>query len=205
MPDLDFDNLAWCEIDGTLIFLDIAQDRYFRLPETRNAAVLGELDASGRVRAGQPAGWCRPPGWAQPMRQSPLIDDGPFRLGEVARSLWVQRRVERRLAGSSFAMVLKELRQVVSHCALDIAAVECGGARTVRAFEHARLLRTAADRCLPRSIALALCLAARGCRAQVVIGVKLAPFAAHCWAQSGDEVLNDTAAEVRRYTPIMVV
>lgn len=78
-------------------------------------------------------------------------------------------------------------------------------AQSISAFEHARLLRTAADRCLPRSIALALCLASDGKRTNLVIGVKLAPFGAHCWVQSGDEVLNDSVEEVLRYQPILII
>lgn len=75
----------------------------------------------------------------------------------------------------------------------------------VRAFEQARLLRSTADRCLPRSIALALCLTAKQCRVHVVLGVKLAPFSAHCWVQDGGAVLNDSLEEVQRYSPILVV
>ena len=78
-------------------------------------------------------------------------------------------------------------------------------ARTIRAFEYARLLRTAADRCLPRSIALALCLASDGMRANVVVGVRLAPFGAHCWVQQGGDVLNDSVEEVLCYRPILVI
>jgi hypothetical protein len=77
--------------------------------------------------------------------------------------------------------------------------------RIVRAFEHARILRTAANRCLPRSIALSIRLASCGTRANVVIAVKLAPFAAHCWSQAGDVVLNDSVEEVQRYTPLLVL
>lgn len=205
MQDLDLDNLAWCEIDGTLIFLDIAQDRYFRLPETRNGEVLAELDAAGHGRAAQPAGWPRPPAWVQPLRSCRFIEAGPFRLGDVARSLWIQRRVERRLAARSFASVLLDLREVLARRGSELAGLGRTGARAVRAFEHGRLLRSTADRCLPRSIALALDLAARNCRSHVVLGVKLAPFAAHCWAQVGDEVLNDSVEEVQLYTPILVV
>jgi len=75
----------------------------------------------------------------------------------------------------------------------------------VRAFEHARVLRSPADKCLPRSLAIALCLARHGVHADVVLAVKLGPFAAHCWAQADGEVLNDTAEEVALYTPILVV
>ena len=37
-----------------------------------------------------------------------------------------------------------------------------------------------------------------------VFAVKGAPFAAHCWIQLGDIVLNDSVENVRAYTPIMV-
>ena len=40
--------------------------------------------------------------------------------------------------------------------------------------------------------------------ADVVLAVKLGPFAAHCWTQIGDQVLNDTPEEVARFTPILV-
>ena len=76
---------------------------------------------------------------------------------------------------------------------------------TVRAFEHARLLRSAADRCLPRSIALKLRLAKLRHRTHLVIGVKDRPFGAHAWVQHGDIVLNDSLEEVRRYTPILII
>jgi hypothetical protein len=67
------------------------------------------------------------------------------------------------------------------------------------------VLRTAADRCLPRSIALALRLARDGLAAQLVIGVRTNPFGAHSWAQHEDEVLNDSVEEVLRFTPILIV
>lgn len=117
----------------------------------------------------------------------------------------MQHRIERRLATRSFAQVLSEARDTIGcRTAKDIVQSK-QAQRDIRAFQHARLLRTAADRCLPRSIALALCLARHGCRVHVVLGVKLAPFAAHCWAQNRGEVLNDELEEVRRYTPILVL
>lgn len=38
-----------------------------------------------------------------------------------------------------------------------------------------------------------------------VFGVKTRPFAAHCWLQHEDMVLNDTLDHVESYTPIMAV
>ncbi|MBU2588551.1 MAG: lasso peptide biosynthesis B2 protein [Alphaproteobacteria bacterium] len=179
MPGPEHCDLAWCAIDGQLIFLDLRRDRYFRLPQAQNREAVRALDLSGPGRRGPPASLPFPHDWQEPARASPAIAAGPFRLAEVARALWAQRRAERWLAHRPFSSVLFDLRGTLeTHCASGFADADAA-ARTIRAFEYARLLRSAADRCLPRSIALALCLAARGVRAHVVIGVKLAPFGAH--------------------------
>ena len=77
-----------------------------------------------------------------------------------------------------------------------------GPARVARAYERAKLFRASANRCLPRSLAMARRLASLRCDALLVIGVRAQPFAAHAWVQSGDIVLNETPDEVARYTPI---
>lgn len=195
---------AWCVIDRTAVFLDIGEDRYFRLAETENERFLAGA-GSGLAGPHQPASFPLPSSWQPPLRRNPAMDEGQFRLGDVAGALWMQRRVERRLAARSFERVLTELRDTLDSRSPAGSMEPERAARQIRAFQLARLLRTGADRCLPRSIALALCLARHRCRAHVVLGVKLAPFAAHCWAQSHDEVLNDELEEVRRYTPIIVL
>lgn len=202
-----FDNpdLAYCEINGTLIFLDIARDRYFCLPEPRNSKALAYLDQRGIGRSGQPALGPGAHDVAPPHASSPAIATGSFRIADAARAIWVQRRVEKRVGSRSFHIILSDLANVLDARAGRRSTLELGVARTIRAFEYARLLRSAADRCLPRSIALALCLASDGMRANVVIGVKLAPFGAHCWVQRGTDVLNDSAEEVLRYRPILII
>jgi hypothetical protein len=197
--------LAWCEIAGQLVFLDIAADRYFRLPEPTNGEALAEIDRRGLARFRQPDSLCLPADWLAPVRTSPALGDSAFQLGDVARALWTQRRVEARLARRSFSSILYELRAATEARGSTTAARRSMKSRMVHAFEHARLLRTAADRCLPRSIALATCLAVSGITARAVIGVRLGPFAAHSWVQAGDEVLNDSVEEVLRYQPILVV
>lgn len=197
------DELAWTIIDGTAVFLDIAQDRYFRLPDARNREFVAAQAGRDLDLPAQPTCFPRPAAWTLPETASPDIERGPFRLGEIARAIWMQRRIERRLESRSFHWVLLEVRQVVAD--RNFVALGNQGKHVERAFEQARLLRSAADRCLPRSIALALCLAARQRRVHVVLGVKLAPFAAHCWVQDGGAVLNDSLEEVQRYSPILIV
>lgn len=203
IPPLD--ELARCEIDGNLVFLDLTGDRYFRLGPDANRKLLDELERSGRPRSRQPD-WIACPGdWKPAKWQSDAIEEGRLRISEIARAVWTQRRFERRLASQALCTLLLELRSLREARCDDSPTESPQAAAIIRAFEQARLLRSAADRCLPRSLALCLCLAARHLPANLVFGVKLAPFGAHCWVQAGDCVLNDTVEEVRRYSPILIV
>jgi hypothetical protein len=59
--------------------------------------------------------------------------------------------------------------------------------------------------CLFDSLTLLNFLAHYGITADWVFGVQARPFAAHCWVQIDEAVLNDTVEHVSGYTPIMVV
>ena len=205
MSEPDQDGVAWCVIDGVAVFLDIPGDRYFRLQADRNRHFL-KLSAppcdAGPV---QPPGFPRPRPWTLPSRQCDAIHDPSFSLADVARAMWTQRRTEHQLTTRPLLSVLGDLQAVIGNVPFTAEILAEPQLREVRAFERAKLLRSAADRCLPRSIALALCLARRGCRAHVVLGVKIAPFCAHCWVQVGDQVLNDEVEEVLRYAPILII
>lgn len=204
-PDPNDAALAWREIDGQLLFLNLIADRYFRLERDQNQAFLDMLDSTGRSRWRQPPDFPRPPCWVAPSDTSTFVDKGDFDLTEVARALWLQRRVERRIGSAGFHSVLTHTKTLLH--------TSCGRAfeerrrpdRVIRAFEYARILRTAADRCLPRSIAMAIRLASLGTPVTLAIGVKLAPFGAHCWVQHGDLVLSDRIGEVQPYTPLLVI
>jgi hypothetical protein len=67
----------------------------------------------------------------------------------------------------------------------------------------ARLFSTC-DRCVPRSLALATVLHRHGHDADVVVGVHMRPFTAHCWVQAGAVILSDRLDSVLLYTPILV-
>jgi len=205
MSFLENPDLAWCEINETLVFLDLSKDRYFRLTNDQNREALETIDRSAFGRWHQPAALTGLSKWTPPTRSSAAIDFGSFQMAEVARALWVQRRVEWRLAKQPFGSVINDFCRIREARTGNMPAASNIASRTIRGFEHARLLRTAAERCLARSIALSLCLASQGVHAHVVLGVRLAPFGAHCWAQVGDEVLNDSVEEVIRYKPILFI
>jgi hypothetical protein len=73
------------------------------------------------------------------------------------------------------------------------------------AFERTARIVRSHDQCLSRSLALARRLAALGLPADLVIGVRLRPFAAHCWVHAGEWLVNDRIDTVRTYTPILSV
>jgi hypothetical protein len=78
--------------------------------------------------------------------------------------------------------------------------------RLIGAFAKLRpFFFTAKDACLFDALSLSEFLAGYGVYPHWVFGVQSRPFAAHCWLQLGDRLLNDTIDHVKRYTPIMVV
>lgn len=72
-------------------------------------------------------------------------------------------------------------------------------------FQTLRLYYPRPYLCMFDSLALLHFLARYGIFPQWVYGVKLEPFAAHCWVQAGDLLINDVIDNVRDYTPIMSV
>lgn len=205
LKNIDLATIAWSKVGERIIFLDIARDQFFCFDDHDNRQLATELESNCVGEWFQPKSLPRPSAWREPARTCADIEVGRFRLNEVARALWLQRRVEAKLASASFAAVLGDLHSVLNARTGRHGKMTNTGRACVRGFEHARLVRTAVDRCLPRSVALALGLAARGIHAQLFIGVKTAPFAAHCWVQLGGDVLSDSVEEVRRYHPILVL
>lgn len=61
------------------------------------------------------------------------------------------------------------------------------------------------NECYYDSIALLEFLARRSIYPDWVFAVRGRPFAAHCWVQQGDLVLNDTLARVKTFTPILKI
>jgi hypothetical protein len=60
-------------------------------------------------------------------------------------------------------------------------------------------------RCLLSSVVLSEFLARYRMRSHCVFGVRARPFAAHCWLEIGNRVLNDSVERVRAFTPILRV
>lgn len=74
-----------------------------------------------------------------------------------------------------------------------------------RAFDRARRWSPVRPRCLPDALAYARMARREGFAVDLVFGVKLHPFEAHCWVQSGSLVLTDPLDKVRRFEVVLAL
>jgi hypothetical protein len=209
--------LSYCKVEGHDVFLDLQADHYFQLATGAEASFrklcaepelpaceLGSLSALGLLRSASSQDGLLP-AWAEiPTELSPHLASHQGAMLAALRALLCQMRIERYLKKRGLAASMTRLRRQKE----QLPYVAQGGlvyGDWVRGFEHAKLLRSPAKRCLPRSMALASCLFQAGFGVQLVIGVRLRPFSAHCWVQDGVTVLNDTPEDVAIFTPIFVL
>ncbi|TPE59759.1 lasso peptide biosynthesis B2 protein [Sandaracinobacter neustonicus] len=208
-------------VDGRSVLLDIPKDRYFLVPDSVND-VLGNLDRGhdispsqqqrlgSLVRSGvlvaSPGGhnrriYTKPT--AEPAAEAPQRQH-TNRL--LAAALFQHARTSIRLRLSSIDAILDNLRSRKKRL------IESGKFASAHAvYERASAFRSSSKfypndhRCLRRSIAFMDDLLRHGHVADLVVGVQLSPFSAHCWVQQGETVLNDGIEDVQPYTSILVI
>jgi hypothetical protein len=222
------ENLSCCDVDGHLIFLDIAQDRYFRLTgalekATRRfqahknvAPTLLESLAAARILVETPA----PPTHAttaniqrptcSAIEQPAAVADqriGRSIIFEVIAIVWsthhqLKTRALKTILDTASAY---RNRKTGAHEDTVPTAPEDRLLQANEQFIRARRYVPIEPVCLLDSLSLLRFLSRRGLSANIVFGVTPAPFAAHCWVQAGDIVLNETLSDATAYTPIRVI
>lgn len=221
------EGLSYCQIDGHPIFLDIHRNRYFRLSNAlenafkayvnddpgwgANAALLLERDIL--TDTGEPESYSEVSTIHPPTRSTIEQSDqcrringlliievlmtvisskqkmGIRHFGNIIESLAIYRRqrAEPPPSGDQVEPYVERLGDVA------------------KAFNRARLYVPAEPSCLVDSLSMVRFLARRGLFANMVFGVTLDPFAAHCWVQHRNVVLNDTVGNANAHTPIRLV
>jgi len=207
--------LMYCRAGDRAVFLDIPADRYFCLPARLDVPfqrlVAGHFDADGGIIVAlQDAGVVGDDGSVSATRCSglPAADHSlppAARAGGLVKAAFAQWRAQARLRRWSFA-------RVIAHERRRGRASRSGGCDGAGEFAslHASFNTLAgwfgeADRCLARSLAFRALAFQRGFAPTLVLGVRLDPFAAHCWVQSGARVDNDAIERTRLYTPILTI
>jgi hypothetical protein len=128
-----------------------------------------------------------------------FVDVVRFLMASMLTSLSMRFRPLR----SVMTTVMRRKAEGSAACGpVDIALAR----RATEAFIRMRpLLFGAQDACLYDSLALTRFLSYYRQYPACVIGVRTAPFGAHCWVQEGGFIFNDAPEYVRRFTPILAV
>lgn len=87
---------------------------------------------------------------------------------------------------------------------INSGSIESRIVSITRQFLSARRHIPIAMSCLLDSLSLSTYLANHRLPSNLVFGVSLSPFSAHCWVQHGQIVLNETVGEAVAYTQILV-
>lgn len=200
-------------IDDDAVFLDTASNAYFCLPGV--GAVLG-IDGRGLTAAHGLAEELLEAGLAAaaPGRETVIKAQAP---GRTARALLehdpsLHRRPGGRHWGAAIAAGLSSRTAERRPFARRLPPAQGQAAPAASpelladldAFRRLQPWLPFDGACLFRSHLLRTYLAALGHRADWVFAVRTWPFAAHCWLQAGDVVLDDEAERLVAYHPIMV-
>lgn len=211
------DHVHATDVDGDLVFLDVAADAYYCL---YGAEAQVEIASNGwSVAIGdealavelQQAEFIRPmaAGFSQPDRLKPppplasaiRYEHPPPRAGDIPEVITTTLDVALNYRGRPFREIINRtsaaggLGRSSHRDLLDV----------VDDFHRWIPFAPLSGKCLLRAFALLRVLQREGHSASWVFGVSTWPFQAHCWLQVGELVLDDTCERVAAYRPILVV
>lgn len=178
------------EVAGRQVVLDLAADRYFlqRLPSS--PASRPEL-GSAVVRDPAATAW---------VAKAALWPQGAWAWRPAAGALVSIHRISRLLEAPPFERLVEVVR------ATPVRAGKAGSPVVLLAsFEAVRPLYPRPRVCRLDAPALCLLFRAFGHPARLVFGVRLEPFAAHCWAELEGAVLGEPVEKVSPFTPLLLV
>ena len=211
------DRLAYAVTPEATIFLDIGNDRYFRLPPALEppfrAALTGAtltVDALERLQRlgvleARPELTGAQRRMVGPVAMSAVdSQDAQARIGAaVALSAALSLCRAQALLRRGFAEALAALRDRPARLAASRSPDAVQSASL--AFVSARRFVPMQPICLRDSLALLDFLNRRSLDADLVFGVLARPFSAHCWLQLGGLALNDELDNLSGRTPILVI
>lgn len=202
------------------VVLDIAADRYLRLGKAETDALRALMDGerSGPVPAvldrlcdlGMIVSGLGPiaPVVAAPVHASAVETSSLSSLPRAAcepgliEILTARMMAARWMDFAGLARTMARWRALRARAGPFDRAEPSSLAELVRGFQQGMRYYPAKRRCVQDSLALMTCIWRRRLDAELYFGVRLDPFAAHCWVQSGDLLLTDPAASVAEFSPV---
>jgi len=213
------EDLSWCVCAGRAVFLDMPRNCYFCLADADDAAfrrwAAGEpvepvpaalqrlVERGVLVRSEKTAGTL--PAYVEPATRDLAVEGaGGARMSAALRAALDQMRIQWMLRRHPIAAIVRRHHGPVAGWSGPGEAL-AEARRIAGVLATTALLLGKADRCLPRAlVARALC-ARRGLASMLVFGVRMEPFAAHCWVQWGDAVIVGDLEQSRMFTPILAL
>ncbi|WP_165357533.1 lasso peptide biosynthesis B2 protein [Sphingosinicella sp. CPCC 101087] len=204
-----------------VVFLDLAADHYFCLPAGREKAFVAlsrleggiEWDSSFEPLAAfgviepsvQAEGFAPPTSIEVPTHD--LVDctgEGPS-WHDLAGACAAELGTMLSLRTRRLADIVAEIEACGRGRAGDQRDRDSRLGRIAAAFAKTSFVFPAADRCLVRAVAMMRACHRRDLFPRLVFGVRLQPFSAHCWVQSGPSMLIGGVEQARLFTPVRVV
>lgn len=222
-----------CVVDDQIVVLDLRHDKYLSLDEDTSSLLRpyvnllssrgGVLNRGDEARLDDALSrlsgngiLCTAPvplaatGTHQPLVRphDAITPRPPFR--EHVRAHHTARYIASVVSAKSalrvrplYRIVLSEQRKTVARASSRRRFDSAGAARLCSVYSRLRVIATGPRQCLFDSLALKLFLAKYGVYPDWIFGVRLNPFAAHCWLQHGNTLVNESLDSVRQFTPIM--
>ncbi|PQA88316.1 lasso peptide biosynthesis B2 protein [Hyphococcus luteus] len=228
MPDNAFylmQNVHFCDVDGTIVFLDANRNRYSSLTKVQSgwfrALQCGEestetlglairLQQRGLLTADKVNGKPIAPG--QHSRTTSSLSDKALSsnkevvLEDVTHFLWalMSTWLLWRTQRLKINTVLRVSQRWTTSNGSSADHADDRLARAVSAFKQLSVFFiTTHDQCLFRSLLLVRFLALKNLHAELVFGVRTAPFQAHCWVESRGCALNEFYDATHEFTKIL--
>lgn len=207
-------------VGADAVVLDIAADRYLRLgrAETHVLRALMGGEQSGLMptaldrlcRLGMIVSGSGPiaPVVAAPIRSSAIETSSLSSSPRTVREPGLIGILTARMMAARWMDLAGLLRTMVHWRTLRTRAgpfdqiAPASLADLGRGFQQGMRYYPAKRRCVQDSLAFMTCLWRRHLDAELYFGVRLDPFAAHCWVQAGDLLLTDPAASVAEFSPV---
>lgn len=222
-----------CVTEGQVVILDLRRDKYLSLDGDASASLRAHVDIlsspEGLLQSDPGAGLgevlsrlagtgilstATPPrttaGDRRPLLAptSAIAPRPPFRehVSTHHAARYIASVISAKMAlraRTLHSVVLRERHKMIAPSFADRIFDPARAAPLCSIYSRLRVIATGPRQCLFDALALKLFLAKYALFPQWVFGVRVHPFAAHCWLQHGDTLVNDSLDFVRRFTPIM--
>ncbi len=208
--------VGYCEVAGNFVFLDLVRDKYLslvgadraaferlRAGEANDSETMGRLVGTGLLARANGQTRLPPTVTDIPGCDLSVVRDTPFSPAMALAAAIALRKARSGMRPGRIADTIERHRRRKSR--IGVPGSEASVRRIATRFAAARWINPTPPRCLVDALALDHLLLSSGLSASLVFGVRLSPFAAHCWLQTPETVLTGTAAEARNFTPILVI